>query len=272
MPRTNQEIQQEYAGKGALAKLGIAADDIVRIAASGLTGGLIDDVLGGGNSERTREARVRAGLAGDVANVGGMVAGLKGAGGLVRAVRSIPRPAVALTRGAMAKGAGVLGLLGLSVAGRQEDTAPAAVSNGRPDNTPLAKSLQVARDATLNARDWAANIPEAPTPAERATAVADAILSRPHTLREAQAAVGLLPAPSKQTAKDRVFATYSSIADSLFAEQLAQASKISDPQKAAEAKSAATREYLRNVGAALGSSPAAMLTAEQLAAAQSEMD
>lgn len=151
--KSNEQIRRDYAQQGVVSQLGTAADDMARIAANGITGGLVLD------QDAVREARVRAGLAGDIANVGGMLLGAKGVGALAKGARVLPaaarvasagglRQAVGFLSGkagpalvpvaagpskmALAKAAGALGLLGVSIAGRQDEAAPAAAPQDKP--------------------------------------------------------------------------------------------------------------------------------------------
>lgn len=292
MARSNAEIQREYASKGTLAKIGIAADDLVRIAAGGITGGLLDQVLGGNNAELTQEARVRAGLAGDVTNVAGMAAGLKGAGtalkGTVGAVRAAPTaaavaqsagPAAALrfltntagpglvpvaanavSKGALAKGAGLLGLLGLSIAGRQDPGTPAAApAVARATPQPAAAAPKPTAKPVI-------------TPQDRAMAAIDTILSQPFTLREFETATGALPVVASATtkggtAKDKVFSSAAGIADMLYQAQLAQASKLTGDARD-QAVYDATEKYRANLLETLGIDPSKQALADAMAAAQ----
>src|SRR5262245_49886453 len=103
MAKSSAQILADYAKQGVLSQMATAAGDIANIAVSGATGGLFNRgiaKLTGASDEQVADfehaQRVRAGLAGDVANVGGMVLGLKGAGGVVNSVRSAP---VALAAG-----------------------------------------------------------------------------------------------------------------------------------------------------------------------------
>lgn len=249
MAKTNAQINAEFSAKSPLEKLGIAGSDIVRIAASGLTGGLVDTVAGGDNVERTREARVRAGLAGDAVNVGGMVLGLKGAGAALRggynAVRALP--VAATSPAALAKGAGVLALLGTSVAGRQEDT-PAAKPAPATTKAAVDKSLASGSQAE------AAKV----TPQDRALQAIDAILSRPHSLNEFTAATNALPGvaavSTKQSSRDKIFGAVASLSDTLYAAELANAEKLTgEARDAAVLK--ATENYKNNLLAPLGVDP-----------------
>lgn len=142
--KSNEQIRRDYAQQGVVSQLGTAADDMARIAANGITGGLVLD------QDAVREARVRAGLAGDIANVGGMFLGAKGVGALAKGARVLPaaarvasagglRQAVGFLSGkagpskmALAKAAGALGLLGVSIASRQDEAAPAAAPQDKP--------------------------------------------------------------------------------------------------------------------------------------------
>jgi hypothetical protein len=67
----DKTMQAEYDAKPWYAKAGIAADDIMRIGAEGMTRGGLDKVLGPEEQAKTQAAHERAGLAGDVAQIGG---------------------------------------------------------------------------------------------------------------------------------------------------------------------------------------------------------
>lgn len=225
MAKSNDEIRREYAARSIPGQIGQAALDIANIGGNALAFGLpnriAETVMGapsGAADEVTRQARVRAGLAGDVANVAGMVRGgglaLGGAKNVVSAVRAAPVaatlartaglptaaryltgtagaglvPAAAkagakATAGTLAKGAGVLGLLGLSVAGRQEAgdasavRAPAAKSAAAATPKPAKREITIA-DATAQ---------------DRAMAFLNNVLSKPLTLGEYERAAGTLP-------------------------------------------------------------------------------
>jgi hypothetical protein len=72
-PRSEQELQKEYDASPWYSQLGQSADDMVRLAASGISFGQLDKWLGPEEAKKTAEARTRAGLAGDVAEIGGSV-------------------------------------------------------------------------------------------------------------------------------------------------------------------------------------------------------
>lgn len=79
-PRPAEELQAEFDAKPWYGKAGQAADDIVRLAAQGLTFGFADKLVGslGGDVEaeriKTEEARRRSGSAGTVTELGSSVA------------------------------------------------------------------------------------------------------------------------------------------------------------------------------------------------------
>jgi len=297
MAKTNAQIMAEYDAKSPLAKLGIAAKDIASIAGNALSFGGANRFaqwMTGASDQQVadyeREQRVRAGLAGDVANVGGMVYGGKGvlnlARGGINAVRAAPAavelastagPATALryltgtagpglvpaaapvSRMALAKGAGILGLLGLSAAGRQEDT-PAAAAKPAPATTTAAVN------EALTSTPAAAPV----TAQDRALSAINSILSRPHTLQEFQAATGALPGvaavSTKQTNRDKVFGAASGIADTLYQAELEQAGKLTGDAKD-QAVLQATENYRRNLLETLGVDPSKQALAALMAQA-----
>lgn len=225
MPQvSNEQIRRDYAAQPWYSQLGTATTDMIKIAANGLTGNLVNRVSekiagapSGAADEVLRQAKVRAGLAGDVAQVAGTVLGLKGlggaAGGVKAAVRvaptamSVAKAAGPLTAAkllinragpglvalpeamsgmAKAKGAaklaGLAGLLGLSMSGRQEDAAAPAVAPPEPAAEPAAAEAPL----------------RLPTPQERQLAELDMILRSPnHTMSDLKAVTGMLPAPLK---------------------------------------------------------------------------
>jgi hypothetical protein len=73
-PRDPKVVQAEYDKMPWYSQLGTAADDLVRIGASGISFGGIDRLLGPEQQKLTEEARMRAGWAGTAADVGGAVA------------------------------------------------------------------------------------------------------------------------------------------------------------------------------------------------------
>jgi hypothetical protein len=281
MPKSVEQIRKEYAEQGILSKIGTAAADIANIGGNavgfGLPNRFAEWAMGaesGAADERTREARIRAGLAGDVTNVAGQVYSLvRGAGAAkstIGAVRAAPTavavgksagpvqaakfllnkagpgvvPAAApLSKAALAKGAGLLGLIGLTVAGRPGDEEPVA-----------------ARPAAAAARAAAAT-PEAEaviTPQDRQLAFVDTLLRGPVTLREAQAATSMLPAPAKaQTNKDKLYGATDELAQSIFASQVAGARELAatDPVGAKAIVEKATDEYYKRRIAILGVDP-----------------
>ncbi len=80
-PRRPEVVQAEFDALPWYKKAGQAADDLVRLAANGVTFGYADKLAGalngtGADAERalSQEAQDRAGLAGDVAEIGGSLA------------------------------------------------------------------------------------------------------------------------------------------------------------------------------------------------------
>ena len=253
MPKTNAQIQQEYNALPWLSQMGVAADDMIRIAGSAVSGGLADQLDGPDGADRTHEARVRAGIAGDIANVGGMVAGLKGAGavakGAVSAARAAPTalslaktaglgtaaryltgtagpglvPAAGrITLATAGKLAGLAGLLGLSIAGRQ-DATPAAP----------AKSPQPVQQALKQGREAAPAV----TPYERQLAVLDMILKSPNmSMADLRDVTGMLPArPKPPSSGDVAIGQAALRADALYKQQVANALANTDPELGAKA-------------------------------------
>jgi hypothetical protein len=72
----DKSMQEAYEAKPWYAKLGIAADDIVRLTAEGATRGGLDKLLGPEEQAKTQAAQARAGLAGDVAQITGAYAAM----------------------------------------------------------------------------------------------------------------------------------------------------------------------------------------------------
>ena len=286
MPKSNEQIRREYNAKSLPSQLGIAADDLVRIAVGGLSGGMVDQALGGDNVERTREARVRAGITGDVANVGGMALGLKGGGAAIKstvgaaraaptAMSLVPKAGLptalryltgtagpglvpAASRAVTLKGAGKLaglaGLLGLSIAGRQDDTPAVAVKPAAP-----AQAKTVATKAPAAAE-------RGPTPFERQLAFVDSMFRGPLTLREAQAASGMLPAPPKpQTDKDAAFGDTAAISRAIFQNDINNAIEKgkTDPAAGQELTAKALEQRFARQAALFGTNPMNLAYATQ---------
>jgi hypothetical protein len=67
-------LMKEFDKLPWYGKMGQAADDLVRSAASGVTYGGIDKLLGPEAKELTKDAQLRAGVPGTVAEIGGMLA------------------------------------------------------------------------------------------------------------------------------------------------------------------------------------------------------
>lgn len=303
MRKSEQQILKEYNSKGALERLGIQLRDNVAILGNGLSFGLANRVAQGvtGASDEAlenyeREQRIRTGLMGDVANVAGMLVGGKGvlsAGrGAIKAARAAPTaarlattagPATAaryltgragpglvpvaapVSRAAMGKGAlgalGGLGLVGYSAAGRMDDTptgAPAAEPAVVTEAVDQALA-QPAGDTKITAQD-------------RAMDAINAILARPHTMREFQAATAALPGVAastagKQSDKDKVFGTAMGISEALYQYELEQiAQKLTGDAKD-QAVLAATEKYRRNLLETVGADPLKQAVAEAAQAA-----
>lgn len=282
MPKTNDEIRRSYGALPWYKQVGVAAADIANIAGNGVTFGqgnrFADWVLGnkpGTAANLHHEATVRAGLAGDVANVGSMLLGGRGvlAAGqkAVGAVRAAPA-AVQLAKTAgpgtaarymlgtagpgivpaaklaapklstIAKGTGIAALLGLSASGRQDATPAQAVEQPKA----LAKAptiAAVAKDADRT-----------PTPQERQLAFVDSLFRGPLTMREAQMATGMLPAAGKpRSSKDIVTGDAAALSQAIFQNDIANAEKLaeSDPEGArALTAKAMEAEFSRRAGLA----------------------
>lgn len=107
------------------------------------------------------------------------------------------------------------------------------------------------------------------TPEQYASAVAATILSRPTTtLNQATQASGLIPARgTPQTAKDSLYGGYRNAAEAIYAQQIAQATKLAetDQEAAVALQESATKEFLRNLGAVLqGGLPAGLTIADAI--------
>lgn len=284
--KTNAQIQQDFARMPTLQQFGTAAADLGRIAASGLSGTLANNLVGG--DEAVREARVRAGLVGDVANVGSMVVGAKGLGtvvkGLGAAARTVPAAAqvarsgaplaaaklvmgrapaalvpaatAKITKAGAAKAAGVLGLLGLSAAGRQDDTVAPAPA------TP-AQAVKSAMDQGRKSKMREL------TPQERTLAALDSVLREGFTMRDLSTVAGALPgvvgAASKASQKDMIYGKASSTTDELYKANLAAAAQLTDQAARDKAIQDATENYRRNLLETLGVDPSKQALAEILA-------
>lgn len=279
--KTPEQIQADYASKGGLAKVGIAADDLVRLAASGLTGGLLDRALGPDAQAATHASAVRAGLAGDVANVAGMAVGLKGAGAAIGGARNAARvlpaavgvaragapmsalklltgtadaalvPAAKFSKTALAKGAGLLGLLGLSAAGRNTDTAV--------NTTPVVAPAPSAASAASTALAQGRQAPLVLTPRDQLDSYISQVLAHGATIGQVQRLGGLVEGtPKPVTHKDALIGTAGSIADATFAAARDAADKLPDAAAQDAARQKATDEYFKKYAALSGVNPQAL--------------
>ncbi len=111
--------------------------------------------------------------------------------------------------------------------------------------------------------------PTVRTPQDMAAAAAMGILSRPHTIKEAQAAVGMIPQSKTPSAKDTLAGQYGTVLQGLLemnqkaiAADLA-AGKLNEKQ-AAEQEKSAVKEWQQGIGAILGSNPYNLALAGQL--------
>lgn len=284
--KTNAQIQQDFANMPTLQQFGTAAKDTGRIIASGLSGTLANDLVGG--DEAVREARVRAGIVGDVANVGSMVLGVKGLGaaakGLSAAARTVPAaigvarsgaPAAAaklvlgrapaalvpaatakVTKGGLTKAGGIAALLGLSIAGRQDPTV----------TTPAATPAQAVKSALDQGRK---SQQRELTPQERTLAALDSVLREGFTMRDLQTVAGALPgvvgAAPKASQKDAIFGRAAGTADALYQANLAAAQQLTDQATRDKAIMEATEGYRRNLIETLGVDPSKQALAELIA-------
>lgn len=73
-PRSEKQVMDEYNNMPWYSKAGTAADDLVRLGASGISFGGLDRLLGPEQAKLTEEARIRAGWAGTGAEIGGSIA------------------------------------------------------------------------------------------------------------------------------------------------------------------------------------------------------
>lgn len=233
MAKSNDQIRREYAAQSIPGQIGTAVGDIANIGVNAVSGGLFNRgiaALTGASDQQLadyeRVSRVRAGLAGDVANVAGMVYGagkaLQGGKAALGAVRSLPTAAaVARTAGpataaryltntagpglvplatgpgakasasVIAKGAGVLGLLGLSVAGRQEPGDASAVRS--PAKPTAATAPAAAKQREITIADATAQ--------DRSMAFLNKVLGSPLTLGEFERAASTMPTIASVGAK-----------------------------------------------------------------------
>jgi len=259
MPKTNEQIHAEYAALPWYSKLGTAAADIFSIGGNSLTfggtnavaralvrhqTGLPDSVVGPAQDEVMHESRVRAGLAGDAMNVGGMLYGGRGvlAAGKagLNAVRAAPTvatlartagPGTALryvtgtagpglvpvaaralpSLGTIGKAAGLATLLGLSISGRQDATPAAPVATPQKAAAPKA---QVAAPMELS-------------PQDRQLAALDTILRSPNkTLSDLTAVTGMLPRPKQTSTKDALVGQTAQLSQAIFQAQVSDATKL----------------------------------------------
>jgi hypothetical protein len=138
--------------------------------------------------------------------------------------------------------------------GTKPEPVPVVQNRGVGPIEPITAALQQGRAA-----------PVQPTTMDRVNGAVEAILSRPFTIRQAQAAVGMAPAAAKPpTAKDNMLTTAGGIADTLYKADLAKAAKLSDQNAKDEANIKATDRYLSVVAALTGADLTKLQFAENL--------
>lgn len=102
-------------------------------------------------------------------------------------------------------------------------------------------------------------------PQERMSAFLDTMLRGPLTLREAQAASNMLPAPAKpRTASDVVLGETAKLSQQIYADQIAQATEMAktDPDAARDATARATDAYFARQAGLVGFNPLQLAQAE----------
>lgn len=110
-----------------------------------------------------------------------------------------------------------------------------------------------ARDSIAAAMNAGREAREAVTPQDRMLAYIDTLLSGPVTLREAQAASGMLPAQgAPRSAKDQAIGSASSIADATYQAELQRAQSLTDEAARDEAIQKATDRYFNRVATVSG--------------------
>jgi hypothetical protein len=158
-------------------------------------------------------------------------------------------PLAALGSGAARAVGGFLGFTGDETK-RKTKAAPAAATRDRTIKTIAPRQAE----------------PEI-TPQDRALAYVDTLLRGPVTMREAQAATNMLPAPAKpQTNKDKIYGSTADLSQALFSNQVEQAKALAatDPEGAQAIVEKATDEYFKRQSAILGVNPANLAMAQML--------
>lgn len=125
-----------------------------------------------------------------------------------------------------------------------------------PEASTAKPAMQVAAIPRQPAVAVAPKAQRQPTPQERMLAYVDTLLRGPVTLREAQAAAGMIPAPTKPvSAKDKIAASAANIADTQFQLDLAATQKMQAGEEQDAARAKAADAYFRRQAALLGVNP-----------------
>jgi len=254
MARDERIILDEYNRRSALGKLGVAADDLARIFASGVTGGLAD--YNDAEVARTNEARTRSGMAGDLTTAGSWLTGggaaLKAAKPIYNAVRAAPR----VSGKALAGVAGMAGLTGLA----------AMMRTGDGGEMPAAETPAAPRQRA----QYSPAFPQAQVVPNQS----DALLANIRTLfpgknkmslRQLGAvsqALGQQPVPKPVGMEDVIRSEAMQMVNASFAEQMAAAKAAPDPESRIELERSAVRDRQAALLAMLKVDPLALMQAE----------
>jgi hypothetical protein len=133
---------------------------------------------------------------------------------------------------------------------------------------PQAKAKTVAKAPAKTAAHKVAAEPQYLTPEQMLQAQFGSVMARPHTMKEAQLASGLLPAPAKAlTPKDVAIGKTMDASEGMYANQIAQAQALekTDPEGAKAVAAKATDEYFKRQAALLGFNPMNMTMADMMA-------
>lgn len=286
----------------AVTRAARAFGDTINIGVNAATGGLFNRGIGylmGATPEQVdnmnQGMRDRTGLGGDLANGIGQVYGVGklwgGAKAVTGAARALPQavslvptagigtaarfltgragpglmPVVAAAApkaSTVAKAAGAAGLIGLSVAGGQDNTVTPAKPVAAPEK-PVEAALAAGR-----------TLPAEITPYERQLAALNAIFKSPNaTLTDLQSATGMLPKPNKPaSAKDNVLSETTALSQAIFQNDIKNAEELAktDPEGArALTAKAMESEFQRRAGL-VGLNPMNIAQAQLMAPAEEE--
>lgn len=260
--RTPADIRAEYEKLGALSKVGVAADDIVRIVANAATFGLADTVAGGDAAQRTADARTRAGLAGDIATGAGMTVGGGGALRVAKGAWNLARSGAGGGMALLRRAAVPLGLTGVAiadrVAGESTDTPAARVA---PTEKAAPATAKAAVDQALAAGA------AAPDPQGALGEYIANALKQGATTRQATALGALVPAAVKPgvSRKDALADVAAAVAADQFTRELVNARANATSEEDYAKRFAETQNaYFGRLTTLLGTDPTKFVLAERM--------